>query len=286
MSTNEPPPGNPGDQPPVQPPVDGGAPPPPPPAPPAGGYGAPPAPPAGGYGAPPSAEKGWEVGDALSYGWAKFQANMQQILIAAVILIVALGVMFAVGFGIMAALTSNVECNYDNNMNYSCDGGTGFIMGMIIYALVIALVFVVAQVIGAGIIRGSLAITEGRAFDYKEILKTDKIGPVLIASLIIAAATFVGIILCYLPGLIVGFATSYTLYFVIDKNMSPVDAIKASVNLVKDNLGPTLIWYIVGGIVASIGLAICLVGGLVSVPVVLIGTAYTYKKLTGQPVAP
>ena len=88
-----------------------------------------------------------------------------------------------------------------------------------------------------------------------------------------------------MPGLIIGFLTSYSLYFVIDKNMSPVDAIKASIDLCTKNLGNTVIWYIVGGIIAVVGFIVCLVGALVSVPVVLIGTAYTYKKLTGQAVA-
>lgn len=276
MSTNEPPPENTGERPPVAPvsPPGGGTPPPPPP----------PAPPGGGYAAPaPAAD--WNLGDALSYGWAKFQANAQQILIAAAILILALGAVFAIGLGIVAALTSNASCTFDAAGNYQCQAGTGFVFGIIVYALVLALVVVVGQVVGAGIIRGSLAMTEGREFDYKEIFKTEKIGPILIASLIIAGATFIGTILCYLPGLIIGFATSYTLYFVIDKDMAPVEAIKASVNLVKDNLGNTIVWYLVGGIVAGVGLAVCLVGGLVSVPVVLIGTAYTYKKLTHQPIA-
>ncbi|MCW2767324.1 MAG: hypothetical protein JWO11_3283 [Nocardioides sp.] len=275
MSTYEPPAGPPADQPP-----------PPPPPPPADGGGAPPPPPpGGGYGAPPAAPE-WSIGDALNYGWAKFQANAQQIIIAAVVLVVGLAVVAGIGFVITGALTSSPSCTTDaTTFRTTCDGGTSFVVGLILNALVSALLLVAAMVIGAGVVRGALGITEGRAFDFKEVFKTDKLGPVLIASLIIAAATFVGTILCYLPGLVVGFATSYTLYFIIDKDMAPVDAIKASVNLVKDNLANTLIWYIVGGLIAAVGFAICLVGALVSVPVVLIGTAYTYKKLTGQPVA-
>ena len=36
--------------------------------------------------------------------------------------------------------------------------------------------------------------------------------------------TFVGLILCIIPGIVVIFLTSYTLYFVIDRNLSAVDA--------------------------------------------------------------
>lgn len=285
--------GPPGGTPP-EPPMggDGTPPPPPPPPPPAGGYGAPPpaggynAPPPGGYGAPPQGGSGWDLGAALSYGWNKFQANVGQIIVAALALLVAMAVLGGIGFGILAALSSDYECRFEDDGDYVCDGGTGFFLGIILYGLIIALVMIAAQVIGAGLIRASLDITEGKPFLTSTVFKFDKMGSVIVTSLIIAAATFVGTILCYLPGLIVGFFTSYSLYFVMDKGLAPVDAIKASVNLVKDNIGTALIWYIVGGLVAGAGAIACGVGLLVTIPIFLIGTAFTYKHLTGQPVAP
>lgn len=268
MSTNEPPP-PPSD---VPPPSGYGQAPPPPP---------PPAPPGG----PGAAGSDWQLGDALSYGWTKFQANVGQIIISAVVLVVGIGIVAGLGFALTAALTSNGECAYRADGTFHCEAGTGFVVRLILQALISAVILVVALVIGAGLVRAALAVTEGRPFLFSDVIKTDKLGSVVVASLIIAAASFVGTLLCYLPGLIVGFVTSYTLYFIIDQDLAPVDAIKASVNLVKDNLGNTIVWYLVGGIVATVGFAVCLVGALVTVPIVLIGTAYTYKKLSGRPVA-
>ncbi|MDO9496001.1 MAG: hypothetical protein Q7J48_09885 [Nocardioides sp.] len=275
--------GPPGGTPP-EPPMGGDStPPPPPPPPPSGGYGAPPP---GAYGAPPQGGSGWDLGAALSYGWNKFQANVGQIIVAALALLVAMAVLGGIGFGILAAMTSDYECRFEDDGDYVCDGGTSFFLGLILYGLIIALIMIAAQVIGAGLIRASLDITEGKPFLTSTVFKFDKIGSVIVTSLIIAAATFVGMILCYLPGLIVGFFTSYSLYFVMDKGLAPVDAIKASVNLVKDNIGTALSWYIVGGLVAGAGAIACGVGLLVTIPIFLIGTAFTYKHLTGQPVAP
>lgn len=277
MSTNEPP---------VDPPA------PPPQEPPAGGggtYGAPPpaqppVPPYGGapYGAPPADPNAWELGAALSYGWKKFQENAAQIIIAALVLFVAIAVVVGIGIGITALLTSDVTCGYDSSGRYSCDGGPNFFITLITTAITVGLIVFASLVVGAGIIRGSLGITEGRPFVATDLLKID--GPVIVASLLVAGLTFVGFVLCYLPGIVVAFATSYTLYFVIDKGLAPVEAVKASVNLVKDNLGNTLVWYIVGGIVSGAGAIACGVGVLVTYPLVIIGTAYTYKKLTGQQV--
>ena len=278
MSTNEPPPGepNPSDE----------VPPSPPPPPPTGGYGETPPPPAYG-GPPPGVPEKWDLGAALSYGWKKFQENLSQILLAALVLFVAYAVAAAIAFGFIALLTSNPECTFDSEtLRTSCTEGSGFIWRMIVSGIATGFLFVVAQVIGAGVIRGALGITEGRPFQVSELFKTEGIGPVVVASLLVGVLTGVGYILCYLPGIVVAFVTSYTLFFVIDRGLAPVDAIKASYELVKDNLANTIVWYLVGGIVAFAGAIACGVGLLVTVPLVIIGTAYTYKKLTDAPVVP
>ncbi|MBZ5740499.1 hypothetical protein [Nocardioides mangrovi] len=254
-------------------------PPPPPETPPPGGYG---------YGAPMPPGPGgpaWNLGDALSYGWKKFQENVGQIIIAAIVLVVAFAIVGAIGFGIQALLTSDAECHVASSGALVCDKGSGFLWRMVVGALVAGLLFVVGQIIGAGIIRGALGITEGRKFETAEIFKTDQIGPVVVASLLVGVLTTIGYALCYLPGIAVAFLTSYTLFFVIDKGLSPVDAIKASFDFTTKNLGNTIVWYIVGGLVALAGIIACFIGLVVTIPMVIIGTAFTYKKLSGQEVA-
>lgn len=236
---------------------------------------------------PPSPAGGpaWNLGDALAYGWKKFQENVAQILIAAAVLFVVLLVAGGISVAFQALLTSDTTCTYSALEGPKCDEGSGFIWRMIVSAIGTGFLFVVLQIVGAGIIRGALGITEGRPFQTSEIFKTDQIGSVVVASLLVGIATTIGYALCYLPGVAVAFLTSYTLFFVIDQGLSPVEAIKASFELTTKSLANTVVWYIVGGIVAVAGVIACGVGLLVTIPLVIIGTAYTYKKLTGQPVA-
>jgi uncharacterized membrane protein len=270
MSFNQPPP----------PPPPGGTPPPPP-----GGYGGPPPPqqPQQPYGAGGSSQ--WDLGAALSYGWSKFQANTAQLVIATLAILGGAIVIGVVYFVVNSAMSPDYVCDSDALFDCHYEDGAPFLVRFPISILLSMLFFVYAQVVGSGIIRGALGITEGREFQAAQVFKFDNIGPVLVTSLIVGAATFVGMILCIIPGIIVAFLTSYSLFFVVDKNMAPMDAIKASIDLTKNNLGQTIVWYIIGGIIAELGFVICGVGALVSVPVVIIGTAYTYKKLTGQQVA-
>lgn len=281
MSTNEPPP---------EQPEAGSTPPPPPPPPPsygepvgAYGDGTPPPPPPAGRGGPGN---GWSLGDALSYGWTKFTANAGQVLLAILVIVLVYAAASAVAFGIVGLLTSNASCDYNNSTgSLSCDDGSGFFWRMIVNGIAFGFLFVVGQIVTAGIIRGALGITEGRPFKMAEFFSTDQLGSVVVASVLVGIATGIGYMLCYLPGIAIAFVTSYTLFFVLDQKMAPVDAIKASFEFVKDNLGNTIVWYIVGGLVAAAGVIACVVGLVVTVPLVIIGTAFTYKKLSGQAVA-
>ena len=286
MSGNQPPP----------PPNFGNQPPPPPgqvppPAgqvpPPAGGYQTPPP---GGYGTPPTpGQQPWDLGSTLSWAWAKFQPNMGPMIIAMLGVVLPIIVIEVIGFFIVGALTSSAhyDCNYDSNgFATSCgyEGGTSFIVSSLLFLIVGFLAFLYFQIVGAGFIRASLGVTEGRPFAVSDVFKFDKIGPVVVTGLIVAALTLVGFVLCYLPGIIIAFLLQYSLFFLVDKNLAPMDAIKASFNMVKDNLGTTILWYIVGGLVGGIGAVICGIGLLFTLPIYMLGTAYTYKKLTGQPV--
>ncbi|MBS4751958.1 hypothetical protein [Nocardioides faecalis] len=196
---------------------------------------------------------------------------MAQLVLAALGLFAALLVVGIVGFAVVGALTS-----------WSTPG----IVVLMLNAAVSGALILVMTVINAGLIRGALGITEGRPFQAAEAFKFDDVGRVLGTAVLVGAGTMVGFILCYLPGILFAFVSTYALYFAIDKRLSPVDSIKASFELVKNNLGNALVWYLVGGLIGGAGTILCGIGIIFTLPIMLIGTAYTYKVLTGQPVAP
>jgi uncharacterized membrane protein len=293
MSGNQPPPPPFGNEPPPQPPGGGyGAPPPQPPGggyggpPPGGGYGGPP--PGGGYGGPPVGDQPYDVGTAVSWSWAKFQQNAGQMILAALAIFVGALVILGIGmFLIFGVLAASTDCGYDSFGNYTCDSsdGLGTFGSLALMALFFGLFFIYAQVVGAGLVRASLGVTEGRPFKTSEVFQFKNLGPVIVLALIIGLGIMVGYVLCVIPAIIWAFVTQYALYFLIDRNLSPVDSIKASIDLVKNNLGPTILWYLVSAVIILIGELLCGVGLLVAIPMVLVGTAYTYKKLNGQAVA-
>lgn len=256
-------------------------PPAPPPPPPPG----PPGPPGPSYGAPGESAP-WDVGQAVSYGWAKFQANMGQMVLAALAIFGILVVFTLLYVLAILPASSGDGCtvNYTTG-DVECDDGWPWLLTFAIVALLGVVFFVAAQVIGAGLIREALGVTEGRPFTTAGVFRFDDIGRVVVTSLLVGAGTFVGYLLCVLPGIAFAFASMYSLFFVVDKKLAPVEAIKASIDLVRNNLGPALIWYLVAIVIVFVGELLCFVGLLAAIPVALVGTAYTYKRLSGQQVA-
>jgi uncharacterized membrane protein len=271
----------------------GDAPPPPPPPPPSGdspygtpagsgaygdggygdgGYGAPPPPPPGEspYGQPGSAA--YSPTDAIGYGWNKFKASPSTLLVPTLVIgVVVIVVSVVIRLIVVNGMTSS---------------GSSF--GAVLFAAAVAsaITSLISQVLAAGLYKGGLSVTDGHSVSFGGLFDGWDKMQVVVAAIIIGVLTLIGTILCYLPALIVGYFTQFTFLFIIDKNMSAMDALRASFRLCLDNLGPTILWSLLAFVCILVGAIVCLVGLLVAVPVVLVGLAYTYRRLQNEPVAP
>ncbi|KAA1422678.1 hypothetical protein FE697_010875 [Mumia zhuanghuii] len=307
----EPPPGPPGGYPPPPPqgpppqgpppqgPPPGGYGPPPQGPPPGGGYGQPPQgppggygpppgggypPPPGGYGPPPGYTGGPEaygeppalsVGDAISYGWNKFKANWAVWVVITLIFFVIQAVIGGIG----TAAQSGSDSAMDNGV-WAAAGGFSFLA--LLFNLLNTLVSWLMQ---AAQTKGALAETEGRKPGIGDFFQWgDRAGAVILTFLLLAVLSFVGFLLCILPGIIFTFFAWYTLWFVLDQRQSPIDALQSSFKLVGNNLGPIFLLALALIGINILGAILCLVGLLVTVPLTLLATGYSYKFLTRQPI--
>jgi uncharacterized membrane protein len=253
-----------------------------------GGYGAPPTDP---YGQPPAgggANPPYSPTDAIGYGWRKFSASPGTLLIP--MIVAWLGIVITaliVEFAIVKTLLSTHDCTktiLGQQVDTQCS--PGFFVQLLGAALAIGLITVVSQVLTAGIYKGALHVTDGKPFSINQMFDGYDKTQVVLAAVLVAVATAIGTILCYLPGVIFSFLAQYTMLFVVDKRLEAVEAIKASVQLVTKNFGHTLVYWILAAIVLFIGALLCGVGLLVAAPVALIGLAYTYRRLQNEPVVP
>lgn len=207
-----------------------------------------------GYGAAPmgGAPGGADVGSALSYGWNKFIANIGDIII---IWLIVFGVQIVFNFASRA--TSSL-----------------------ILSLVLSIVgFVVSMILQIGLIRVGLLITSGQKVTPEAAFSTQNLGPFIVASLIYGIGVFIGLFLLCIGALVVGFLFWFYGYYVLDQNQSPGESLKSSMDLTTKQFGTV-------GVFAIVAIVLSMVTCGLAAPVVQIATAYMYRTLNGQPVAP
>jgi uncharacterized membrane protein len=307
--TDQPPPPYGGSQPPppgnYPPPPPGGYPPPPqggyPPPPSQGGYPPPPGP--GGYPPPPSGyppqggyppagygggvgQQPYSVGEAFSWAWNKFTKNAVPLIVSTLIYGLIIGVLSGIVFGLAMALAPDPVSTYESSeygFEYSTSASLGaasifvFILGGIV-------LFVVAGAIQSAYYSGLLDIANGREVTIGSFFKPRNVGNVIVATLIIGIATSIGSA-CFILGLAVALFTMFAIIALLDRNLSPIDAIKASFDVTKNNFVQVLLTYLVVLAVAIVGALLCGIGLFVAIPVVALIEVYAWRRLTGGQVA-
>ena len=215
----------------------------------------------------------------MSWSWAKFTANAAPFV---------LGLLAYVGVFIVAAILwftiqgAILDTTINSNGTIS---SPGTFMTLFVGALGVLIFAFLGYLIQAGVVRVGLDVAAGRAAEVPRFFSTDRLAKVIIAGILVAVATFIGTLLCYIPGLIVGFLCQYFVLFIMDKDLEPVDSIKASVQFVLANLLPLLLVYLICGVIIFIGAILCGVGLLVAIPVAVLVQVFAYKTLQGEPVA-
>jgi uncharacterized membrane protein len=290
------------EQPPPPPPGDSGSsqggPPPPPPEgsyeppppygqpPPYGGAGQAPPPPGGGF-APPG-EGPYNATDAFGYGWNKFKARPSEMLVPVLVVFLVVIVVEAIVQVLLATtLLATRDCTTTvGGQSVRAVCGPNPFVRLLATALAGLVVSLIVQSLGAGLIKNALNVADGRPASINQVFTWAVKPQVIGTAALIALITFVGTLLCYLPGLIAAFLLNWSMFYVVDKNLSPVDAIKASFSFTTGHLGATLVFYLLGVVAFIVGALLCLVGLLVAAPVVLIGAAYTFRRLLDEPVTP
>jgi uncharacterized membrane protein len=297
-----PPPGQP--QPGYGPPPGYGAPPPPPGygPPPQPGYGPPPGyPPPPGYGPPPGYPaapgygpphgSGFNIGEAVAWAWNKFSKNIGPLVLAALVylvIVVVVDILIFVLLGGATANTSSVDSDYGASFTTSLGAG-----GTLVFSIVSFVVFVFVQ---AAFLSGGLDLADGRPVTVSSFFKPRNFGKVVLAGALlsvisavlnlIALPGFLFALLSFVAVFVFGFLSLFTIAFATDRALPPIDALKASISTVRSHIGETLLSVVVQGLLFMVGFFACGVGILVAGPVAGLIQVYTYRRLSGGPIAP
>lgn len=227
--------------------------------------------------------------EAIGYGWRKFKASPGTLLVPMIVVLIVLVVVsliftFVAGGGFFGKTECSAGVNPGGQVSTDC--GQPFWRQVLGAGLGAGILSLFAQIMIAGICRGALRVIDGEGFSLGQLFEGYNKMQVVFAAIFIALATGIATVLCFLPGILIAFLTSYTLFFIVDQQLEAAEAIQASVKMVWHNFGHALMFFILAAICVAIGFVVLIVGLLVAVPVVVFGAAYTYRRLEGLPVGP
>lgn len=106
------------------------------------------------------------------------------------------------------------------------------------------------------------------------------------ATIIFALAVMAGFVLLVVPGIIIALRYGQYPYFMVDQNLGPIAALKASARVTAGAKGQLFLFYLTVVGINLLGVIALFVGYLFTWPMTLISSAFVYRALVSTAVLP
>ena len=200
---------------------------------------------------------------------------------------VIVGVLYGIVYGLAFALAPSPVTTYDSygsGFEYSASTSLG-VASIAVLVLGGLVMLVAVAAIQSAYYGGALDIANGQPVTVGSFFKPRMIGSVVLATVLIGIASAIGS-LCFILGIVVAIFTLFTTVAIVDRSLSPIDGIKASIDITKANFVQVLLTWLLAGVIAIVGAIACGIGLIVALPVAALFVVYAYRRLTGGQVAP
>ena len=154
-----------------------------------------------------------------------------------------------------------------------------------------SLVATIVMVVSLGILTGPMTVgmigivrkrLRGEAASVTDVFDgLSSFGTSFVTVLLVAVGVIVGSILCLLPGLVFAVAAVFSLHEVTYRSAGAVDAIKGSMNLVKENVGSVVVLLLAAIVVSAVCGLVPIIGAVLSTAFVTVLILVAYEKLAG-----
>ena len=209
----------------------------------------------------------WEIGEVIALAFEAFKGNWV-VLIVSQIVVGALVMVPAIVPGILLATGA---------VDPTSAAGLALRFASLVAILTLDLFFCV------GLYRISLAAARGQRPELSLLFSGgDRFLAMLGAFFLLLLLVAVGYALLIVPGIIVGLGLFMSLMFVIDQNLGPVDALKASWAATQGHKLHLFLFALVGCAMMLGGYIACFVGVLVVIPILSVAHAIVYLRLSGR----
>ncbi|OBH29570.1 hypothetical protein A5692_20750 [Mycobacterium sp. E342] len=221
------------------------------------------------------------MGEAFNWAWNTFTKNAAALIVPTLVYGLLIGVAVALLTLSQNMTTATSSDDYDFTFTTNLTG-PGY--GLMTLGYLVA--YAVSAFAQSAFLSGCLDLADGRAVTIGSFFKPRNLGMVFLAVLIVEVLTSIASALCFVPGLVLGIFTQFTVPFVIDRSESAIKGFTSSFSLVGSNFVNALLVWLVAFASFLVGALLCGVGLLVAAPVASLVIIYAYRKLSGGQVVP
>ena len=149
--------------------------------------------------------------------------------------------------------------------------------------LISLLSFLLQLIVGMGLIKIALEIHDNKKARFQDLFScTHLILKYIIASFLYGLIVGVGILLLIVPGIIWAIKFQYFGYFIVDRELGPIEALKKSAAITNGAKWNLLFFRILLGLINMLGALALLVGLFWTIPTVMLSQVFVYRKLIGE----
>ncbi len=148
----------------------------------------------------------------------------------------------------------------------------------VLFSLAAAVIRLIGQI---GFVKVSLKLQDKQKPVKEDFYPTSKqFWNFLGACILFGIAVMVGLVLLIVPGIILGVSMQFYSYYVIEKGMGPIEALKASFKATEGQRWEIFKFDLVCAGVGILGALALGIGLFVAIPTVLVANAFVYRKLS------
>ena len=179
-------------------------------------------------------------------------------------------IVYAVIAGVLGAITAFVFGSND-----PLSFGFGDLIGQILSTFLLSPLY-------AGLFMITLKHSIGSPIQVGELFKHyDKILPIFLVVFLTQLLVMIGLVLLFIPGIYLAVAFSFALPLVVEKNMSPIEALKVSRKVVHHKWFSFAGFLLLGLLIVIVGAIALLVGLVWAIPLVAFAWAMAYRDIFG-----
>lgn len=143
--------------------------------------------------------------------------------------------------------------------------------------------FSLSIIISIGLVKIALRFCDNEKGRFADLFSQYPLFPqYLVGSILYGLIVFAGTILLIIPGIIWGIQFCFYDYFIVDKGLGPIEALKRSSAITRGVKWDLFLFFLILSGINLLGALCLLIGLFVTIPTTMVALAFVYRKLMAQ----